>query len=168
MARWSERHCGPRQRLGRPQHEEDQARGGDEASACSQCTSRLSCLPQSVEGVAERCDRPASTPTKTRGSRTVRYHRGYKYTRNWGSKRKTVYRCSGFRKTKCEATLELRMPDHSLFSVGIHTCPPPISAEDHTVSVAVAMKEMTDRLATSELGMSAIDIWKKVCTTFFS
>ncbi|POM60737.1 Cleavage induced Hypothetical protein [Phytophthora palmivora] len=110
-----------------------------------------------------------SLPTKkSRGSRTVRYHCGYKYTKNWASNRKIVYRCSGYRNTKCSARLELRMPAHELVCVNSHTCPPPIGTSDHTVNVVADMKAMVDRLTTTQIDMSANDIWEQVYLTFYS
>ncbi|OWY99613.1 hypothetical protein PHMEG_00029357 [Phytophthora megakarya] len=116
---------------------------------------------------------PELCPFKT----TVNWD-GFAYTKAWSSGRKTTFRCSYYRSTKCKACVDV-MTDHSYQNAVPHTCGRPITenasppaTEDGVPTVVEdvveEMKAEVDALALSNLTMVPSRIWEEIREEFTS
>ncbi|ETP42938.1 hypothetical protein F442_10188, partial [Phytophthora nicotianae P10297] len=109
---------------------------------------------------------PALRVKKTRGSKTVKIYKGFRYTKSWASTKNIVYRCSTYRTSRCGGVLKIT-PHGEWSVVGDHNCRNDVIANGSLRNETVAMKKMTDRLATEDPGMPEEDIWERVCAEFY-
>ncbi|ETP14874.1 hypothetical protein F441_10222 [Phytophthora nicotianae CJ01A1] len=109
---------------------------------------------------------PALRVKKTCGSKTVKIYKGFRYTKSWVSTKNIVYRCSTYRTSRCGGVLKIT-PHGEWSVVGDHNCRNDVIANGSLRNETVAMKKMTDRLATEDPGMPEEDIWERVCAEFY-
>ncbi|OWY96614.1 hypothetical protein PHMEG_00033077 [Phytophthora megakarya] len=103
---------------------------------------------------------------------------GFAYTKAWPSGRKTTFRCSYYRSTKCKACVDV-MTDHSYQNAVPHTCGRPITenasppaTEDGVPTVVEdvveEMKAEVDALALPNLTIVPSRIWEEIREEFTS
>ncbi|KUF97631.1 hypothetical protein AM588_10006770 [Phytophthora nicotianae] len=109
---------------------------------------------------------PALRVKKTRGSKTVKIYKGFRYTKSWASTKNIVCRCSTYRTSRCGGVLKIT-PHGEWSVVGDHNCRNDVIVNGSLRNETVAMKKMTDRLATEDPGMPEEDIWERVCAEFY-
>ncbi|OWZ00874.1 hypothetical protein PHMEG_00027843, partial [Phytophthora megakarya] len=103
---------------------------------------------------------------------------GFTYTKAWSSGRKTTFRCSYYRSTKCKARVDV-MSDGSYQNAVPHTCgrpitknaSPPATEDDVPTVVEDVVEEMKAEmaaLALSNLTMVPSTIWEEIREEFKS
>ncbi|ETM44660.1 hypothetical protein L914_10127 [Phytophthora nicotianae] len=108
---------------------------------------------------------PALRVKKTRGSKTVKIYKGFRYTKSWASTKNIVYRCSTYRTSRCGGVLKIT-PHCEWSVVGDLNCRDDEIVNGSLTNETVAMKKMTDRLATEDPGMPEEVIWERFCAEF--
>jgi hypothetical protein len=86
---------------------------------------------------------PATRTKKTRGFKTVKIHKGFRYTKSWSSSKNITYRCSTYRTSGCKAVLKVT-PTAEWRVEGAHTCRRNVVASGSLANVTNAMKRETD------------------------
>ncbi|ETP17508.1 hypothetical protein F441_08102, partial [Phytophthora nicotianae CJ01A1] len=92
--------------------------------------------------------------------------KGFRYTKSWASTKNIVCRCSTYRTSRCGGVLKIT-PHGEWSVVGDHNCRNDVIVNGSLRNETVAMKKMTDRLATEDPGMPEEDIWERACAEFY-
>ncbi|EGZ25609.1 hypothetical protein PHYSODRAFT_326600 [Phytophthora sojae] len=109
---------------------------------------------------------PMPRAKKKRGSKTIKIYKGFRYCKNWYSKKHIAYRCSTSKTSGCKATLKVT-PAAVWWVEGEHTCRPVPVLNGQLNDETDAMKRTTDQLATQNPTMPEGDIWEQVCEAFY-
>lgn len=117
--------------------------------------------------MAETTDTATSIEHTSRTTLTTLTHRGFRYTRAWASQRKIVFRCSRYRGASCRGKLEFRIGNGYIVTAE-HTCHLTDVPNSPVIDLRDTMKSETDRIAITNLSLTAQAIWNTISNQFYS